>query len=334
MRTPPPDLSDAAVAAELRAGWGVDAARIDYLPVGFGSHHWQVGSRTGDWFVTADDLSAKAVGTGEPRDRAFERLHASLLTARALRDAGLQFVVAPIPGLNGAVVRRIDDRFALAVYPLLRGRSGAWGQDESRAQRLAVLERLVAIHGAPIGARAAAGVDPLVIVNRDELERAIGDLGTAWVSGPFAEPARGLLVRHAAGVEHLLAQYDQLARPIRAQPERFVLTHGEPHPGNTILTDEGWLLVDWDTALLAPPERDLWILAEGDPSMADAYEAATGRTVLPEALECYRLAWDLTDIAIFTTDFRQPHAATADTEKAFESLSDRLDLARRRPAFA
>ncbi len=37
-----------------------------------------------------------------------------------------------------------------------------------------------------------------------------------------------------------------------------LLTHGEPHPGNAMLAADGWRLVDWDTALVAPLERDLW----------------------------------------------------------------------------
>ncbi|WP_432843998.1 phosphotransferase family protein [Dactylosporangium sp. CA-092794] len=46
-------------------------------------------------------------------------------------------------------------------------------------------------------------------------------------------------------------------RSVPADPPGLVLTHGEPHPGNTMRTGGGWLLIDWDTALLAAPERDL-----------------------------------------------------------------------------
>ena len=64
----------------------------------------------------------------------------------------------------------------------------------------------------------------------------------------------------------------------RAQPSGAVLTHGEPHPGNTMLTADGWVLIDWDTALAAPPERDLWSLDPGDGSVLDAYARLTGVT--------------------------------------------------------
>ena len=54
MLTPPTDLDPAALAAAL-AHWGLGDARLEYLPVGFGSHHW----RAGDAFVTVDDLATK-----------------------------------------------------------------------------------------------------------------------------------------------------------------------------------------------------------------------------------------------------------------------------------
>ena len=100
------------------------------------------------------------------------------------------------------------------------------------------------------------------------------------------------------------------------------------------MTDDGWVLVDWDTVLRAPPERDLWILADGDATVVEAYMAATGRSVLPQLLEFYRLAWDLAEIAIYVSLFRQPHEPTADVEKAWSSLKRYLDPTKRWPSIA
>ena len=46
-------------------------------------------------------------------------------------------------------------------------------------------------------------------------------------------------------------------------PARFVVTHGEPHRGNTLVTDTGVVLVDRDICLLAPPERNVGLVAGG-----------------------------------------------------------------------
>ncbi len=57
VQSEPDDLDRAALAEALRRWWGIDAARLDYLPVGYGSHHWEaVGAGGSRWFVSADDL--------------------------------------------------------------------------------------------------------------------------------------------------------------------------------------------------------------------------------------------------------------------------------------
>ena len=97
-----------------------------------------------------------------------------------------------------------------------------------------------------------------------------------------------------------------------------VLTHGEPHAGNTMLTIDGWKLIDWDTAALAPPERDLWNLDPGDGSILTAYTEATGYAPRRAALELYKLRWDLNDISLCTADLRREHVEDANTTMSWE----------------
>ena len=119
----------------------------------------------------------------------------------------------------------------------------------------------------------------------------------------------------------MLDRYDHLAAAACAQPSPAVLTHGEPHPGNTMLTAEGWVLIDWDTALAAPPERDLWSLDPGDGSILDAYAGLTGVTPQSPMLDLYRLRWDIADIAIDVSRFRRPHTGNAEDDESFGLLS-------------
>jgi spectinomycin phosphotransferase/16S rRNA (guanine(1405)-N(7))-methyltransferase len=113
------------------------------------------------------------------------------------------------------------------------------------------------------------------------------------------------------------------------RPERFVVTHGEPHRGNTITTANGVMLVDWDTVLLAPPERDLWWLARDDVTIVDDYEHRTRTAVDTAALEQYRLRWDLTDLALFTAQLHDPHEDNEDTRTAWDALAAYLDRSER-----
>jgi spectinomycin phosphotransferase/16S rRNA (guanine(1405)-N(7))-methyltransferase len=293
--SPPEDLSVESIAAAL----GMDAAALVYRPVGFGSHHWSAGD---EWFVTVDDLETKRLTVADSLDAAFERLTSAIDAARALRA---DFVVAPI----GPPVR-VDRRYAAALYPFVAGESFGFGAHQPGEHRDAVLAMLIDVHSAT---GVPAPPDDFVVPHRDVLEAALGG-AAAGGAGPFEQRTAALICDNARAVGKLLDRYDTLAAG--ADPGRAVLTHGEPHRGNTMRTADGWRLIDWDTALIAPPERDLWLLG-GD---LTAYTKATGVGVLPDLLEMYRLRWDIADLAVDVDRFRRPHTGTPDDAESFAIL--------------
>lgn len=320
MLTPPADLPEAAVLAALDRDWGLAVDAITYEPVGFGSHHWAATRGLHCWFVTVDELDTKQYAVDEPLDAPYRRLRAALATARALHDGGHPYPVAPIPARDGAPVVRLGGQFAVAMYPFVAGRSFGWGDFDTPGHREAVLEMVIAVHGAPEEVRRHALVDDFAVPHRDELIAALRAPNATPDHGPYARPAAALLAEHAAAVQDALDRYDALVAAIRADPAPAVLTHGEPHRGNTILTATGWRLIDWDTALVAPPERDLWILDAGDGSVLRAYELATGVKPRRAALELYQLRWDIADIAMDLSRFRRPHIGTDDDAKSWGIL--------------
>jgi spectinomycin phosphotransferase/16S rRNA (guanine(1405)-N(7))-methyltransferase len=312
---PPEDLDEAALGATLTREWGVAVASMDYQPLGFGSHHWSVVDGAGtSWFATVDDLQRKRRSERDTHDAAYRRLRSALDTARGLRETGAEFVLAPLITAGDEPVARIRDRYAVALYPLVRGDSFGFNQYDGDAHRHAVLDMVVAVHAAPPQVRARAAADDQVVPHRDALEAAMAG-GPAPDCGPYAGRVAELFTGHAAAIRTLLARYDELA--CRVDPSRAVLTHGETHPGNTMRTPDGWRLIDWDTALIAQPERDLWMLGD---DMPKAYAERTGVTPLPELLEVYRLRWDIADLAVEADRFRQPHTGTPDDVESFAIL--------------
>jgi hypothetical protein len=326
--SPPHDLPEDLLASALARGWDIGAVWMGYRPLGFGSHHWEVAdTRGGRWFLTADELETKRLSRDEPLPAAFTRLRAALRAARDLRDSGAAFVVAPVPAADGEPLLRVGERFGVALYPFVAGQSFEWGEFSAPAHRSAVLGLVIAVHTAPAAARRRAAAEDFAIAHRDELEPALG-LGDRACDppgrpdrGPYARPAAVLLAGNAGPLRRLLARYDELAAAARARPGGTVLTHGEPHPGNTMLTPGGWVLVDWDTALVAPPERDLWALDPGDGSVLRRYAAATGVSPRSPMLELYRLRWDLADLAVAASRFAGPHDGNSDDDKSWDELA-------------
>jgi len=320
--TAPADLTRAKLTAELARGWGLRDVTLEYLPLGFGSHHWRADDAHGvRRFVTVDDLEA-GFQAGSGPDDAFAALERAFATAAFLRnEAALEFVVAPLLDEDGTVIRRVADRYAVTVLPFVEGASARFGAYESDDDRRSVAGLLGRLHAATERVPASLPrTEDFAIPSRESLVRALDDLERPWSTGPFAEPARERLRAAARRIGTQLRLYDELVVKVHAGSDSWVLTHGEPHSANVIRGDDDALyLVDWDTTLIAPRERDLRMVLDADSTGWDEYVAVAGEASVNEvAIKLYRLWWDLSEIVTYTDLFRRPHGRTADTVASWE----------------
>nr|AAF63341.1 spectinomycin resistance protein [Streptomyces spectabilis] len=319
-----PEKFDETRLWEALRGFGVSASRVTYAPVGFGDYHWTVTDEDGrPWFATVSDLEHKE-HCGQGAQAALKGLRQAMDTALALRDRdGLRFVVAPVAAADGGgPVLPLDARYALTVFPHVPGRTGEFGQSMTEAERDRLLALLAELHGrTPPESTPPADMEPPGLPG---VHAALAESEEPWSGGPFAEPARLLLREHEATLRARLAEFEALVARVKGRGAPLVVTHGEPHPGNLILGEEGYLLVDWDTVGLALPERDLSLISD-DPADLARYTELTGRTPDPEALALYRLRWSLLDVAEFVEWFRGEHQRTEDTESAWKGFTDTLE---------
>jgi thiamine kinase-like enzyme len=214
----------------------------------------------------------------------------------------------------------------VSVFPFIDGWAYPEGGQVTRPDRAAVVDVLARLHEATPAARDLAGVDDLAVADRGALERALTELHVAWDTGPYAEATREVLASTEEDLRALLKAYDRLVDIGRTSNDAWVVTHGEPKADNLLATESGPMLVDWDTVLVAPAARDLWMLDGGTYDDLAAYTERTGRRVSSDQLLLYRVRWDLTDVASFVQWFRSPHEQTADTEIAWHALSQALRL--------
>jgi spectinomycin phosphotransferase len=307
----PADLPDADVAEALRHHWRLDVAELHYAPVGYGGYHWTVRDAAGlRWFATASRLT----GTADLAD-----LRASMGAARDLADCGLSFVVAAVRARSGELVIQASPDYAISVFPFVDGVVGRLGDALSFADRAAITDMLAALHTA----RPPSGPVPVRELNprsRIQLEISLRERGRPWRGGPYAEAARALVSEYADGLSAALATFDDLVAQVAAS-SMLVLTHGEPKPGNLIRRGDEFLLIDWDTVGLAPPERDLWWVLSDSEAEAARYAELTGREVSEQAVILYRLRWDLDDIGLLLADFRAAHQQDKDTEVGWAALA-------------
>jgi len=304
----PENVETSALVDALADGWDFEVESAEYAAVGAGSYHWVVQRRDGRrGFVTVDDLDGKT-WLGDTREASFDGLRGAFDTAVALREAGLAFVVAPIAASGGESVRRLGPRHTIALFPFVAGRTGEFGRYDA-GEPEAVAGLLAELHAAaPAGRRAG-----LELPGRRHIEAGLRELDEPWTGGPYSEPARQALAAHASGIAELLALADRLAAGVERRGAAWVTTHGEPHSANVMRTEDGLLLLDWDTVAAGPPERDLWMLVDESPDAAAVYADATGRRVDDDALRYFRLTWDLKDLAERLNVLRSPHGRNDDT---------------------
>jgi spectinomycin phosphotransferase len=323
--TEPRDLDRSELERILADGWRLRDPQLDYLAVGFGSHHWSaIDSRGTRSFVTVDDLEADFRTTPDT-DSAFAALERAFRTAALLRDnMTLEFVLAPLFDRHGAVIRRLDNRYAVTVSPLIDGLSSEYGPYEEPDERRAMAAVLGRLHAATDQVPSdLPGREDFAVPSRAALVEALHDLDRTWDSGPFAESTRQLLQLNGQGLELRLHEYDEIVAGVRESSDSWVITHGEPHRANVIRDPRGGVhLVDWDTTLLAPRERDLQMVLDQDLTGWDEYSELAGvATLNQQALELYRWWWKLADIAVFVAGFRGPHERTEDMAASWENLA-------------
>jgi spectinomycin phosphotransferase len=296
-----------------------------YVPEGGGGYHWELTDDAGQpHFVTVDDLDGKD-WLGGTRQAVLDGLRAALGTAAALRDrAGLRFVLAPVAARDGGVLCQIDERYTVSVFPYLAGRSYPFGPYPDARLRGQALDLVAALHRATPAVRDSAPRHVLGYGGRADLDAFLADPGRRWDGGPFAEAARGLLAARAPDLARLAAGFSRLAGATSRARADVVITHGEPHPANLMLAGGQLMLIDWDTAALAPPERDVSLIATAANEGTGRYQELTGRELDPAVLSLYRLRWYLDDVASAARLFRNRHRDTADTRRWLENLAPLL----------
>ena len=319
MRVPPAGFSEDDLEGAIEQAWGVAIASLEYRPVGFGSHHWVAVDELGvRHFVTVDQLGPES-RTGDEVSVLGLHLRRALVAATDLRSFGCPFVVAPIPTTAESPLAQFDNH-AVTLYPLIEGEEFSFDESFDESQRDQLLELLAALHTVPLTAIRAPAADEFVVPWLNQLDPAPQHSDANGSIGPHAASVSRLLVDNEVGIRRLVVQYEALVARHRTNPGPVVVTHGEIHPGNVMLTSKGWVIVDWDTVLVAPPERDLWRLAHGGTSVLRAYAKATATTPNEDLIELYAIRWDLAEISSFAEEFRKPHEDTEDTRTSLETL--------------
>lgn len=336
MNIEPPGFDRAALSGVLRQ-WGISSTSLTYLPLGAGSHHYLAQDTAANrWFVTVDVLEWKLYGMFGPTfdpwttpdlESGFDGLDRAFRTAVALRDAGLEFVHAPITRPDGAVLARLGDDYAVSVFPFIEDAS----HEMTDRDRLRLLEAIGRLHACTdIVPAGLPRQDSLTVPIRSQFFESLDALQVGWDRGPFGESARRLLCKNESLIRELWHRCDELADEVRGAGVEFVITHGQLHSLNVLRSGGGPILIDWDCVALAPRERDLGRHWGGlaEPKTRDDWAAYSsfcpGADINPSAVDVYWHIGLLWGLCVSTGILHSSHVDETDTRHMWTMLQSLL----------
>jgi len=224
----------------------------------------------------------------------------------------------------------------MAVFPFVEGRNSTSAPQD----RVLVGETIGRLH--------AAGLVPPVVVRwepgwyQPEFRRLLAeDLDRAWDGGPFGERARSLLRSDRDGIVRLLDLSDRCVEQMSTVDDAWVMTHGEPNRGNTMIDASGRaVLIDCNAMMLAPRERDLRVLVYGHrggrrPDADDvlaAYRRPQGVVALREfVMELFLAEWHLIETGRYAERSSGPHEDGDDVRAQWKALTGYVPVSQNWP---
>ena len=291
-----PELEDQSIIDCLQTEYGLRVEAIAFLPLGADQNTAVYRATTGD----PADYFVKL------RRGAFDE--ASVAVPKYLGELGIPHIIPPLATRAGRLWANLAP-FKLILYPYVEGRDG-FERNLSDSQWVEFGAALKRFHGAGIPPAITGGLP------REEFSPRWRDTVRLFLERiqreTFAEPVAAELAAFLSSKRDetldLVARAEGLAQRLREQTPAFIVCHADMHAWNLLVCDGGdFYIVDWDTLMFAPRERDLMFIGAGlggrghTPREEEAlfYQGYGPTRIDPAALAYYRYERIVEDIAVY-----------------------------------
>ncbi len=293
-----PNIEDHAIVDCLQTAYGRAVRAIEFLPIG-------ADRNTAVYRATTDDTAYFV----KLRSGAFDELPVAI--AKHLHEQGVTQVIAPLTTQSGQLWADLGD-FKVFVSPFIAGRNG-YEVALSDAHWIELGRALLAIHHVALPATWTDRIqqERYTDVYREQVKSFQRQLAETTCQDPISAALADLINHQRGVIDRLVRRADDLAAVLQAQSPPLVLCHADIHAGNVLIDRDNRLyLVDWDTVLRAPKERDLMYAGGGQfgslrsPQAEERlfYQGYGQAQVNPVGLAYYRYERIVQDIAAFCAE--------------------------------
>lgn len=247
-----PNLKDEEIIACLQNAYGLTVEKIMFLPLG-------ADFNTAVYRVTTTDGADHFL-----KLRSGKFLEASVSIPKYLADLGIKQVIPPLATKTGQLWTSLES-FKAILYPYVDGHNGVeaklsedhWDQFGTAIKKL---------HSVDIPASIKKGVPRETFSSkwRETVKAFLMRIESEVFEEPVAVKMALFLKSKSSEILTLVERAEELAITLQKQPIETILCHADIHGWNLIVDKEGSLyIVDWDTLIFAPVERDLMFVGSG-----------------------------------------------------------------------
>ena len=303
----------------LSTAYSLPLQSITFFPEGEDSYGYVVASETGERYFAKASISVSPIS-----------LHVASLLRHRCNISG---VVAPLETQDGRLSIPWQN-FNVSLFPFIEGKSrwDLWkvGKDFTDAELRQTAALLATIHDATD----SVNLDCLPVAKydlplRNELYGVLeaSKKGTS-LENKYQKQLLEALTVHRSAILQTLNRYDGLGRSATALQTPFVITHGDPTPGNLIIDAEDRLhIIDWDGVCLGPVEKDLVAFTgERFDVVLESYlvDRQNGTALHADIFGFYIYEWTLNEIRDYGTKILFKNDDAQQNEYDWESLQDYL----------
>ena len=254
--------------------YNINTVSIKAAKRGYYGETWRIDTNGAGYFIKLVYPAVHAV--------TYER---SFSIIQHLCDHGIDFISKIVKAKDGSLFSRFDGA-VLGVFEWIDG-----DNIETDATKIPEYKMLARIYAIP-----ACGIS---IPTENFSGRSADRFFKQWNALDNAR-LLPLLEKNRNKIEHRAARlkyFSGLCQDVTNVTKEYFITHGDAG-GNLIKSGNKYYIVDWDNPILAPPERDAWVMCSRDWAR-DAFDDALRQNGIHYILRPERLAYYCYDFFFF-----------------------------------
>ena len=249
--------------AFIKREYGIEAVDITPAKRGFYGETWRLSTVNASFFLK---LVYPAVHKGI--------YESSFSVIQHLCNHGIDFISRIVKTKNGDLSAHFNDA-VLGIFDWIDGE-----HIETDATKIPEYQMLAKVYTVPS--------NEVHIFHEDFSGNCADKFFTQW-NVLNDEQLLALLEKNRDKIQHRAERLKHFAKICKGDTAGFFITHGDAG-GNLIVNGDKYFIVDWDNSILAPPERDAWVMCSRDWAR-EAFHNALRQNGISHTLRLERLAY-------------------------------------------